>query len=132
MGSEVNKSSVEAGLTLCKEIGAIDDWKYNGSQHRYALIKGSSYGYLDEADVLLFNSPTDLSDVVKRIFGGVEESEKKAKTEIMVKYKLNKLLKKIENNTTKDKGLVGVEWVRGVGHIHFNVELSRFKSYLTR
>lgn len=117
----MNKASVEAGLTLCKELGVISDWKYDPPTNRYELIKkvwdknkldpDLIKSYLTNELTSQFKSPTDLSDAVKDV---ISNSIKQLQIEDMVKDKLNKLLKRIETTTTKEKGLVGPDmgWVK--------------------
>jgi len=125
----MNKSSVEAGLELVKEIGVITEWEYDWVSRRYIL--GKQYwdknkthpsmirGFIDETTTTSFTSPTDLSDAVKDIFDSQAKAEKKANIKYMIEGKLMKLLDRMElrhNDITAfaDKGLLGTEigWVR--------------------
>ena len=121
----MNDESVRAGLELCKEIGVISDWEYDGLQYRYILTKriwdknethpDIQVAHLDETMVKSFTSPTDLSEVISKAFNGGEKVEKKVKVEFKIKDKLNRLIKRIEKKMEGDtEGLINTElgWVK--------------------
>jgi len=117
----MNKSSVEAGLELVKEIGTISDWEHDWVNRRYILSKrrvgrgpNMIRAFLDETVIAGFSSPTDVSDAVKDIFDSQAKAEKKANIKYMIEGKLEKLLKRMLNNTTIDEGILGAEmgWVK--------------------
>ena len=128
-GIDMNKSSVEAGLELVKEIGVISDWEHDWVNQRYILVKRTwdknkthpdmARAFLDETDIAKFSLPTDVSDAVTEIFNSQAKAEKKANIKYMIEGKLMKLLDRMElrhNDITAfaDKGLLGTEigWVR--------------------
>ena len=120
----MNTSSAEAGLELCKEAGVITEWHIDIPNNGYNLIKKYWNKNKTHADIVKgflsikviqgISSPVDLNNVVVEIFNSQDRAIKEANTETMIEGKLEKLLKRMENNTTVDKGIIAAEmgWVK--------------------
>ena len=121
----MNTSSAEAGLELCKEAGVITEWHIDIPNNGYNLIKKywdknkthpEVKGFLSMKVIQGISSPVDLTNAVIEIFNSQDKAikEKEANIETMIEGKLEKLLKRMENNITVDKGICTAEmaWVK--------------------
>jgi len=120
----MNTSSAEAGLELCKEMGVITKWHIDIPNHGYNLIHrywdknkthpDTTKGFLSMKVIQGLSSPTDLTHAVIEIFNSQDKAIKEANIETMIEGKLEKLLKRMENNITIDKGIIAAEmaWVK--------------------
>ena len=120
----MNTSSAEAGFELCKEVGVITEWHIDISNNGYNLIKkywnknktraDIVKGFLSMKVIQGISSPVDLNNAVVDIFNSQDRVIKQSHAETMIEGKLEKLLKRMENNITIDKGIIAAEmgWVK--------------------
>jgi len=69
---------IESGLELCKELGIIQDWEFDGISNRYVLIKrkyekdtfiaNETKGYITKELSNTFNTSTELITAIKKLF----------------------------------------------------------------
>lgn len=118
----MNSSGIESGFELCRELGIIQDWEFDGISNRYVLIKrtyekdtfiaNETKGYIIKELVNSFHTSTELITAVKLLFP--EETPSKNKLNKLL-YILEELFNKPNiDELVKYPELVGVNmgWIK--------------------